>query len=54
MTAIYNVIGTLKAETALTTPERESHTRAAGGVLRELHEELDASVFCPYGGLAVT
>lgn len=49
MTGIYNVVEKLRADTPLTSKERAVHEVAACGVLRDLHDELDALVAAAYG-----
>lgn len=49
LTGIYNVLEALRAGRALTTKEKTMHTQGLVGVLRELHDELDAAVLAAYG-----
>ena len=49
MTGMYNVVEKLRSGTALTKKEQEIHTLAACGVLKDLHDELDALVSQSYG-----
>ncbi|HKG90654.1 MAG TPA: hypothetical protein VKA84_02110, partial [Gemmatimonadaceae bacterium] len=49
MTGMYNVVEKLRSGEALTKKEQEVHTLAACGVLRDLHDELDALVARAYG-----
>ena len=49
MTGMYNVVEKLRANTPLTPKERTIHEIAACGVLRDLHDELDALVAEAYG-----
>ncbi|HEY0971318.1 MAG TPA: DNA methyltransferase [Gemmatimonadales bacterium] len=49
MTAIYNVVDRLRAGEPLSKAERDVHTLAACGTLRDLHEELDHLVAEAYG-----
>jgi hypothetical protein len=49
VTGIYNVITKLRAGEELTDREREIHRQAACGVLRDVHDELDALVADAYG-----
>jgi hypothetical protein len=49
MTGMYNVVEKLKSGDALTPKERKIHEIAACGVLKDLHEELDALVAKAYG-----
>lgn len=49
MTGMYNVVEKLRSGEALTKKEREVHEIAACGVLRDLHDELDALVAEAYG-----
>lgn len=49
MTGMYNVIEKLKTGDALTAKELATYESAACGVLRDLHEELDALVAKAYG-----
>lgn len=41
---MYNVVEKLRSGEPLTTKEREVHTLAACGVLRDVHDELDGAV----------
>lgn len=49
LTGIYNVLEALRAGRALTAKEKTMHTQGLVGVLRELHDELDAAVLAAYG-----
>jgi len=49
MTGMYNVLERLRANESLTPKERTVHELAACGVLRDLHDELDALVAEAYG-----
>jgi hypothetical protein len=49
MTSMYNVVEKLRSGTPLTPKERVIHEIAACGVLRDLHDELDALVAEAYG-----
>ncbi|MDF1486574.1 class I SAM-dependent DNA methyltransferase [Ramlibacter sp. H39-3-26] len=49
LTGIYNVLTALREGRALTPKEKTIHTQGLVGVLRELHDELDAAVLAAYG-----
>lgn len=49
LTGLYNVLAALRAGRALTAKEKTIHTQGLVGVLRELHDELDAAVLTTYG-----
>lgn len=49
MTGMYNVVEKLRTGEPLTNKERETHELAACGVLKDLHDELDALVAEAYG-----
>ena len=49
MTGMYNVVAKLRSGDALTPKERTIHELAACGVLRDIHDELDALVAEAYG-----
>jgi len=49
MTGMYNIVDKLRSGEALTPKERTIHEIAACGVLRDIHDELDASVAETYG-----
>jgi hypothetical protein len=49
MTGMYNVVAKLRSGEALTPKERTIHELAACGVLRDIHDELDALVADAYG-----
>ena len=49
LTGLYNVLAALRAGRALTAKEKAIHTQGLVGVLRELHDELDAAVLAAYG-----
>ena len=53
LTGLYNVLAALRDGRALTAKEKAIHTHGLVGVLRELHDELDAAVLAAYG-LAAT
>ena len=49
LTGLYNVLAALRDGRALTAKEQAIHTQGLVGVLRELHDELDAAVRAAYG-----
>ncbi len=49
LTGMYNVLEALRAERELTAKEKTIHTQGLVGVLKELHDELDAAVLQAYG-----
>jgi hypothetical protein len=49
LTEMYNVLEKLKSCEELTAKERVTYDAGLVGILRELHEELDAAVFAAYG-----
>lgn len=49
LTAIYNVLDLLRTEANLNPKQRAVHEQGVVGVLRELHDELDAAVLDAYG-----
>lgn len=49
MTGMYNVVEKLRTGQDLTEKEREIHDLAACGVLRDIHDDLDAAVAEAYG-----
>ncbi|MBX9836174.1 MAG: class I SAM-dependent DNA methyltransferase, partial [Burkholderiaceae bacterium] len=49
LTGLYNVLTALREGRALTAKEKTIHTQGLVGVLRELHDELDAAVLAAYG-----
>ncbi|MBU0893796.1 MAG: class I SAM-dependent DNA methyltransferase, partial [Gammaproteobacteria bacterium] len=49
LTGIYNVLAALREGRALTAKEKTQHSQGLVGVLRELHDELDAAVLAAYG-----
>ncbi len=49
LTALYNVLAKLRRGEPLTDREHDIHDRGLVGVLRRLHDELDAAVFAAYG-----
>lgn len=49
MTGMYNVVEKLRSGEALTIKERAIHEIAACGILRDMHDELDALVASAYG-----
>ena len=49
LTGLYNVLAALREGRALTAKEKTQHTQGLVGVLRELHDELDATMLAAYG-----
>ncbi|MFH5803923.1 class I SAM-dependent DNA methyltransferase [Alienimonas sp. DA493] len=49
LTGMYNVLEALRAGEALTDKQRDVHDRGLVGVLRALHDDLDAAVADAYG-----
>ena len=49
LTGMYNVLEALREGRALTAKERTLHEQGLVGVLKELHDELDAAVLEAYG-----
>jgi hypothetical protein len=49
LTILYNVVDKLRSGEALTPKERVIHEAAACGILRDMHDELDALVAEAYG-----
>ena len=49
LTGLYNVLAALRAGRPLTPKEKTIHTQGLVGVLRELHDQLDAAVLAAYG-----
>jgi hypothetical protein len=49
MTDLYNIVGLLRAAVPLSVAQRQWYEGAACGVLRDLHDELDALVAEAYG-----
>lgn len=49
LTAMYNVLASLRAGRALSKKEQATHDDGLVSVLRQLHDELDAEVFAAYG-----
>ena len=49
LTGLYNVLAALREGRALSAKEKTIHTQGLVGVLRELHDELDAAVLQAYG-----
>jgi hypothetical protein len=49
LTEMYNVVEKLRAGQELTEEERNIYDAGLAGLLRELHDELDAAVFAAYG-----
>ena len=49
LTEMYNVLEKVKSGEELTAEERVNYDAGLVGVLRELHDELDAAVFAAYG-----
>ena len=49
LTGLYNVLQALREGRALTAKEKAIHTQGLVGVLKDLHDELDAAVLQAYG-----
>ncbi len=49
LTGLYNVLEALREGRALTAKEKAIHTQGLVGVLKDLHDELDAAVLAAYG-----
>ena len=49
LTGLYNVLEALREQRPLTAKEKTIHTAGLVGVLKELHDELDAAVLQAYG-----
>ncbi|HQQ70829.1 MAG TPA: class I SAM-dependent DNA methyltransferase, partial [Alicycliphilus sp.] len=49
LTGLYNTLAALREGRALTAKEKAIHTQGLVGVLRELHDALDAAVLAAYG-----
>ncbi len=49
MTALYNVLATLRAGQPLTDKEKTIHDQGLVGLLQALHDDLDAAVAAAYG-----
>ena len=49
LTGMYNVLAALREGRVLNAKEKTMHTQGLVGVLRELHDELDAAVLTAYG-----
>jgi hypothetical protein len=49
LTEMYNVLEKIRAGQELTADDRRTYDAGRIGVLRELHDELDAAVFAAYG-----
>ena len=49
LTGLYNVLQALREGRALTTKEKQIHSAGLVGVLKTLHDELDAAVLQAYG-----
>ena len=49
LTGMYNVLDTLRSGTALSAKERSIHEQGLVSVLRQLHDDLDATVLDAYG-----
>ena len=49
LTEMYNVLEKLRAAEELTAEDRNIYDRGLIGILRDLHDELDALVFAAYG-----
>lgn len=49
LTGLYNVLAALREGRPLTAKEKTQHAQGLVGVLRELHDELDAAVLAAYG-----
>lgn len=54
LTGTYNVLQKLRADGQLTPKERDIHTQGLVGVLRSLHDDLDAAVLAAYGWTDLT
>ena len=52
MTGMYNVLEKVRAEEPLNAKEKQTYTDGLVGILRELHDALDAAVAAAYGWLA--
>ena len=49
LTGLYNVLAALREGRAFNAKEKTIHTQGLVGVLREVHDELDAAVLAAYG-----
>ncbi|MDP2367097.1 hypothetical protein [Rhodoferax sp.] len=49
LTGLYNVLEALREGRPLTSKEKAIHTQGLVGVLKDLHDELDAAVLAAYG-----
>ncbi len=49
LTGLYNVLEALREGRVLTAKEKTIHTQGLVGVLKDLHDELDAAVLAAYG-----
>ena len=49
LTGLYNVLEALKQGRSLTPKEKQIHTQGLVGVLKDLHDDLDAAVLPAYG-----
>ena len=49
LTGLYNVLAALREGRPLTPKEKTIHAQGLVGVLRELHDQLDAAVLAAYG-----
>jgi hypothetical protein len=49
MTGVYNVLEKLRTGLALTEKEKDIHERGLVSVLKQIHDDLDATVFAAYG-----
>ena len=49
LTGLYNVLEALKQGRSLTPKEKQIHTQGLVGVLKDLHDDLDAAVLQAYG-----
>ncbi len=49
LTGMYNVLEALREGRALTAKEKDIHEQGLVGVLKDLHDELDAAVLAAYG-----
>lgn len=54
MTAVYNVLEKLRAGVALNAREKEVHEHGLVGLLKSLHDDLDAAVLQAYGWTDLT
>lgn len=49
LTAMYNVLEKLRADEPLTEKEKTIHEQGLVGILKQIHDDLDAAVFDAYG-----